>query len=104
MKNTYNPQSTKRRDLANYTIQVCHKFYTDTNNLSKDFPGDNLSNFYEAYENTINSLKVELRLNGLLTDRVDKGLNRIVSEIKSGDNEHYEIHLNRLRVDLSKNI
>ncbi len=104
MTNIYNSQSTKRRDLANYAIQICHKFYTDSNNLSKDFPGDNLSNFYEAYENTIDSLKVELRLNGLLTDKVDKGLNRIVSGIKSGENEHYIARLNRLRLDLSKNI
>lgn len=94
--------STKKTDLANHVIQICHKFYTDSNNLLRDFPGDDLSNFYEVYENKIESLKIELKFNGLLTDRVDKGLNRIVSNIKLGENKHYEAHLNKLIEDLNK--
>lgn len=94
----------KRRDIANHTIQVCQRFYSTIDTLSKDVGEEDYKSIYKAYENKINSLKVNLNEYDMLTSNINDVLQQIVLNIKEHNSEKCIENMNKLEKELVQQI
>jgi hypothetical protein len=86
----------EKRELVSQTLGLCKEMYYTFDQLSKDFPGYNSSNVYEAYKDKINNLKETLKENSLFTTDVDNRLQMVLNASKSLDHSLYSQDMDKL--------